>query len=186
MASNSLNVFNTSTLSGSHFVFSLPELYNVNFNVQSVNLPSVRNSPKEIPTPVGSTHFSGDKLDYEVLEIGFIVDETLNDWREIYNWLRALATTHIIDSESVNQYLNYTKPLYSDAVLMILTNSLHVNVTCNFHNLFPISLSGIDFSTKDIEDRKIFASVQFAFDYYDLEVTPLYNPNGYVENNIIN
>ncbi len=185
MASNSLNVFNTSTLSGSHFTFSIPSYENLNFNIQTANLPSVMTSPKEIITPVGSTHLAGDKLRYEVLEVGFIVDETLNDWREVYNWLRALATSNMIDAVNDNQYVTYQKPLYTDAVLMILTNSLHVNLTCSFHNLFPISLSGIDFSTKDVEDRKIFANAQFAFDYYDLKVTPSYNPNGYVDDNII-
>jgi hypothetical protein len=186
MSSNSLNVFNTSTLSGSHFTFTIPEYNNLNFNIQTVNLPSVQSTPKELPTPVGPTHFAGDKLSYEVLEIGFIVDESLNDWREIYNWLRALATTNILENSIItNQYVNYDKPLYTSGTLLILTNSLHVNITCNFTNLFPISLTGINFSTKDVEDRKIFANAQFAFDTYDLKVNDIYNPNGSVDDNII-
>lgn len=185
MASNSLNVYNTSTLSGSHFTFTIPSYNNVNFNVQSVNLPSIMTTPKEVPTPVGPTHLAGDKLMYEYLEIGFIVDESLNDWREIYNWMRALSTSNIIDAQIENQYINYDRPLYTDATLIMLTNSLHVNITCNFKNLFPTSLSGIDFSTKDTEDRKIFATVQFAYDYYDLKVNEYFNPNGYVDENII-
>ena len=183
MSTNSINVYNTSTLSGSHFEFNILGYDNLNFNVQTANLPSIQGNPKEIPTPVGSTHFAGDKVQYETLEISFIVDESLNDWREVYNWMRALAPSHL-DSLALNQYSTYTKDLYTSATLFILTNSLHVNVKCTFHNLFPISLTGLDFSTKDTEDRKLFSTVTFAYDYFDLEVNPIYNDT-YVPSNVI-
>lgn len=185
MSTNSINVYNTSTLSGSHFEFSIAGYDNLNFNVQTANLPSVRTNPKEVPTSIGSTHVAGDKLEYETLEISFIVDESMNDWRECYNWLRALATTNIIDAKLENQYVNYDKDLYTSATLFILTNSLHINIKCTFYNLFPISLTGLDFSTKDTEDRKLFGTVIFAYDYYDLEVNNTYNTSGTIPTNKI-
>jgi hypothetical protein len=185
MSTNSIKVYNTSTLSGSHFEFNVMGYDNLNFNVQTANLPAIQVNPREIITPVGSTHLAGDKVQYEILEISFIVDESLNSWRDIYNWLRALAPTNVIDASSQNQYVNYDKDLYTSATLFILTNSLHVNLKCTFHNLFPITLTGLDFSTKDTEDRKLFATVTFAYDYYDLEINTLYNQNGAVPDNII-
>lgn len=184
MSTNSINVYNTSNLSGSHFEFNVIGYDNLNFNIQTANLPSIQVNPKEVPTPVGATHVAGDKVQYETLELSFIVDESLNDWRECYNWMRALAPTHL-DSTLYNQYTNYDKDLYTSATLFILTNSLHVNVKCTFHNLFPISLTGLDFSTKDVEDRKLFSTVTFAYDYYDLEVNPIYNDK-YILSNVIN
>lgn len=185
MSINSTNVKNTNFLSGSHFAFFITELPDLNFTVQTANIPGIELSPKEIPTSVGMTHIAGDKIHYEVLEIGFIVDETMNNYRSIYNWARALAPTNIINAALDNQYVNYDKPLYTSGVLNILTNSLHINVTLKFKNLFPISLTGLDFSTKDIEDRKLYATVRFAYDYFDIEIDNTYNPNGYTKENII-
>lgn len=185
MSTNSINVKNFSLLSGSHFEFTILGYPDLNFTVQTCNLPAVNSNPKEIMTAVGPTHLAGDKLMYETLEIGFIVDETLNNWRSIYNWLRALATTNIIDAQHYNQYVNYDKDLYSVGNLSILTNSLHLNVNLKFHNLFPISLTGLDFSTKDVTDRKLFATATFAYDYYDIEVNSTYNLDGYIEDNVI-
>lgn len=185
MSTNSINVKNYSLLSGSHFDFSIAGYPDLNFTVQDCNLPMVQTSYKELSTPVGPTHVAGDKLIYETLQITFIVDETLNNWRSIYNWLRALSPTNIIDAALKNQYLNYDKDLYTSAILSILTNSLHMNVNLTFFNLFPISLTGLDFSTKDTTDRKLFATVTFAYDYYNMEVNDAYNPNGYVPSNTI-
>ena len=187
MSTNSIKVYNTSTLSGSHFEFSIAGYPNLLFTVQTCNLPAVQNNPKAIPTPFGDTHVSGDKVEYQTLDISFIVDETLNNWREIYAWIRALAPTNAIEEGLINnQYVSYDKPLYSVGNLYILTNSLHINLTATFNNLFPISLSNLDFSVKDTEDRKLFATVSFAYDYFDLQVNPIYNPNGYVPDNVIN
>jgi len=186
MSTNSINVNNTSFLSGSHFDFNVTGYPNINFTVQSCNLPAVQNSPRAIPTPFGDTHISGDKLQYQTLDISFIIDETLNNYREIYNWIRALAPTNALEEGLINnQYVTYTNPLYTVGNLFILTNSLHINITATFHNLFPISLSNLDFSVKDTDDRKLIANVSFAYDYYDLQVNSTYNPNGYVPDNII-
>lgn len=188
MASNSLSVYNPSTLSGSHFTFSITGYPNLNFTLQTVNLPGVQTNPREIPTPVGSTHVAGDKLGYEPLIASFIVDETLNNWREMYGWMRALSPTNLIEDEGAlanNQYVTYDKPLYSIGMLYILTNSLNINLKLKYTNLFPISLSGLQFSTQDKDDRKLFANVTFAYDYYDITVSESYNSNGFVPNNVI-
>ena len=182
--SNSLGVFNSSFLSGSHFQFAILGYPNLNFTVQGCNLPMIQTNPKEVATSAGFTHLAGDKLEYETLKVNFIVDESLNNWMEIFTWLRALAPTHMMDGQLLNQYSNYPHPLYSSGTLFLLTNALNVNVTLTYSNLFPISLTGLQFSTQDTEDRKLFATVTFAYDFYDISVSDVYNSQ-HVPNNII-
>ena len=177
--SNSLGVFNSSFLSGSHFQFAILEYPNLNFTVQSCNLPMIQTNPKEVATSTGFTHLAGDKLEYETLKISFIVDESLNNWMEIYAWLRALAPTHMLDKQTLNQYSNYPHPLYSSGTLFLLTNALSVNITLTYANL-----TGLQFTTQDTEDRKLFATVTFAYDFYDISVSDVYNSQ-HVPNNII-
>jgi len=185
MSNSSKNVYNLNDLSGSHFNLRINNYPNLNFTIQEVNLPSVFGNPVENPTSLGSIFFPYDKLNYEELTVSFIVDESLNNWREIYNWMRALAPTHMFSND--NQYeikKSSDEGLYSGAELFILTNSLNLNLTVRFKNIFPFALSGFNFSTKDDDDRKIFSDVKFVYDYYDLEVNQTYN-DSYVENNTI-
>lgn len=186
MSINSIGVHNLSFASGSHFDFKIDNFPDLNFTIQSANLPGVSTSPREVPTPVGPTYHAGDKLYYEILDINFIVDESLQNWLSVYNWMRALAPTHVIDAEAKSQYdlWKEEKDLYSTAVLYILTNSLNWNLKVTLHNIFPISLTGLPYRITNQEDEKIYSTVKFAFDYYDVEVNPNYNTLS-VANNVI-
>lgn len=186
MANTSKNVKNINTLSGSHFTFKLNNFPDLNFTIQTINLPGITGSPVKVSTPVGYTWQSQDTISYEFLSMSFIVDESLQNWISVYNWMRSLAPTHLNNAELVNQYKLWAKEkdLYGDGVLYILTNSLHWNVKISLKNIFPISLSGCNFSTQDSEDRKLFSKVSFAYDYYDIEVNPEYNEISVGDNKI--
>ena len=186
MPNNSVNVHNISFASGSHYALKIDSFYDLNFTIQSVNLPGVSTSPKEVSTPVGPTFHAGDKLYYETLDIRFIIDESLQNWLSVYNWMRALSPTHMLDDVLKNKYNLWQadKELYSPATLYILTNSLHWNIKVSLQNIFPISLSGLPYDITNSEDTKIYSTVRFAFDYYDIEVNPEYNPLS-VDNNVI-
>lgn len=176
MSVTSKGVYNINTVSGTNFVFILPNFPNLNFTVQSANLPGVFGSHIELPTPLGKFNNGYDKLEYESLMVEFLVDESLNNWREVYNWMRALAPTHLFSGS--NQYKLWkdaNKELASPATLYILTNSNNINIKVEFKNLFPISVSGIDFSAQDTTDVKKHAKVQFVYDWYDISVNDSYN-----------
>lgn len=185
MSISSKNVYNLNDLSGSHFTLHIHNYPNLNFTIQDVNLPSVFSTPIENPRPTGSFYVSQDKLSYEELVVSFIVDESLNNWREVYNWMRSLAPTHILGDDGLNQYkekINSKEGLYSNATLFILTNSLNVNVKVYLKNIFPFALSGINFSVKNDDDVKLYSTVKFVYDYYDLEVSRNFNENAVPDN----
>ena len=186
MAINNKQVYNLNNLSGNSFVFSIERFPNVTFTVQEVNLPGVQSNPKATDTPIGTYFSPGDHLRYSPLVISFIVDESLNNWREIYNWLRELSPTHIDDSSGdYSQYAKLlSKGITSTCKLTLLTNNLNVNVNVTIYDLFPTSLSDLKFSVTENDNRILTASVYFYYTYYDLEVNPDYNEK-YVENNKI-
>lgn len=186
MSVTSKNVYNLNNLSGTNFIFKLDKYPNLNFTIQDVNLPGVIGNMKEIPIPTGSYKIGYDKLNYEKLKIQFIVDESLNNWREVYNWMRAIATTHVLDTD-YNKYsekIQNDGSLYTTAILNVLTNSLSNEIKFTFYNLFPDMLTGVDFSTRDQDDIKRYSIVTFNYDYYDIEVVGD-NSEEYVGNNKI-
>ena len=58
--------------------------------------------------------------------------------------------------------------MYSDAFLMILSNKNNPIVEVNFHNVYPISLSALDFSQSATDVEYMTASAEFAYQIYEI------------------
>jgi hypothetical protein len=65
---------------------------------------------------------------------------------------------------------NVTNPsvLTSDATLTILTNKNNPSIQVKFRNIYPTSLSGLSFDTKDEASTGLTASVTFNYDLYTI------------------
>ena len=53
----------------------------------AANLPGIQLGEASYPTPMTDTFVAGDKLTFETLNITFMVDEELQNYREIWDWL---------------------------------------------------------------------------------------------------
>ena len=146
------------------FRFNILKLPNVNFFCQSANLPGLTlgeaiqvNPLRDIPTP-------GDKVQFEELQLRFIVDEELENWLEMYNWLKGLGFPDTFD-----QSLTKSDLRFSDATLMILTSNKNGQHRVSFKDAFPLTLSGIqmDSSVGDID--YVTADATFAYTTYTIE-----------------
>jgi hypothetical protein len=59
--------------------------------------------------------------------------------------------------------------MYSDAFLMILSNKNNPIVEVVFENIFPISLSALDFTQAATDVEYMTASAEFAYQIYDIK-----------------
>ena len=73
------------------FRFKMTKLPLVEFFVQSANLPGISLGSAQQNTPLYDIPIPGDKLDYDNLTIQFLVDENLENYREIHGWLTGLG-----------------------------------------------------------------------------------------------
>ena len=109
----------------------------------------------------------GDKLTYENLTISFIVDEGLENYISMHQWLTAIGFPKTREqfkswrsSESVTPTATQgvsqdigdvkpptsTRPMFGDATLTILSNKNNPLVEVRFRDVYPTSLSGLDYS----------------------------------------
>jgi hypothetical protein len=139
---------------------------------------------KDIPIP-------GDKLDYDTLNIQFLVDENLENYREIHGWMTGLGfpkdhsqfrslqaagsdryptTTSETYNKELGQVVKQTSDdggLYSDATLFILTSKNNSNIEVRFRDIYPISLSGLDYNQQATDVNYLTASVTFQYKLYE-------------------
>ena len=73
--------------SPTQFRMGINQLPKVEFFTTSANLPGISLGELVIPTPYTDIPIVGDKITYENLSISFIVDEFLENYISIHNWL---------------------------------------------------------------------------------------------------
>jgi len=78
-------------LSPTQFRFGIHQLPKVQFFTTSANIPGINMGEALFPTPFKDIPIMGDKITYENLEISFIVDEFLENYRSLHEWMTAIG-----------------------------------------------------------------------------------------------
>jgi len=142
---------NMNPLADVQFKFDIAALPETSFFVQTVSLPGISLSPMEIGLPQrqGFARSTGT-IQYEELTIAFLVDEYLKNWMEIYNWM-------------------LSAPSYTSGVLTILSSSMNPTIEAHFKELFPTSLSALEFDSTTADPTYQQASVSFKYTEYTIK-----------------
>jgi len=161
---------NRNFLSPLNFRFQIKKAPNVNFFVQKVNIAPISIKPAITATPFVNIPFPGEHIDYDALSITFKVDEDLQNYLEIHNWLKALGKPKdFSEYADLANNPSYTGDgIYSDISLTVLTSDKAPNYETIYVDAFPISLSGLTFNTTDSDVNYLEASASFKYTYYDI------------------
>lgn len=152
---------NINYLATNKFKFNIQKVPNFSYFVQSVNLPSLNISETSYETPFSNQWLQGDKIQFEPIDVTFLVDENMTSWLEIFNWIRSYGF-----DKSYEQYKPDSKV---DATLTILTNKSNPNLSVTFEDIWPISLSEIAFATNVQDIEEAIATVSFRYRNYEIK-----------------
>ena len=163
---------NISPLSPNGFMFNIQKLPEVNFFCQQVNLPGITLGVPEFGNPFNTAPIPGDSLTYDTLNVQFLVDDSLANYKSIYNWIVALGFP-----ESYQQYLNFinnqeflrTSELaknFSDASLTMLGANNQPIQTVQFHDMFPVAIDSLTFQSTNQDVTYLVGNATFRYAYY--------------------
>ena len=148
------------------FDLSLSRLPKVEYFCQRINIPSVTLGETKFPTPFIDLPVEGDTLVYDVLSIGFILDEDLQNYIELYTWMTALGFP-----KEYPQFTELKEPglasettgKYSDMTIILHTNKANPNYQVTFTDVFPTSLGGVQFDSTPTGMDPIVVDASFMF-----------------------
>ena len=180
MADN-INI-NKSLLGKNNFRLLIDKVPSVEFFVKNVNIPGLQFTETVAPAGIGlDAFFFFFKVSFDTLSVGFLVDEDLANFKEIFDWMDS-----IVPVSDPSAYKNYVKSetvatgqqskiddalnQYSDITLVTNTNKNLPNRFFRFHDAFPISLSGIEMES-GADGETVIATVEFRFTYYEIKTT---------------
>ena len=163
----------------------------------TANVPGITLGEAQYATPMSDMFIAGDKLTFETLNITFIVDEELQNYRELWEWITgigspvkhtqwsdvlskgdgltttfsAIGTDDQLDSRTASVMQGGTSTesnLYSDSTLIVYNSKNIPKVEVKFKNMFPTSLSSLEYSQESSDVEYFKASASFRYLYYEV------------------
>jgi T4-like virus tail tube protein gp19 len=165
---------NTNLLQPTKFLVTFDRIPTTQYFCQEANIPGMTMPQAEVQSPFHNYSVAGLNIQYNELEISFLLDEELQTWIQLYNWFLAISSPVGFEQRNMlqaiqNQNKNGQFPSYSDVFLTVLSNLNNPITRVHFYNAFPTSLSDIKFSTKESADDVMTATATFNYEYFEFE-----------------
>ena len=150
----------TTPLLQHNYTFVLSKLEDTTLNLQSISLPTVSLSQKFMPTRSLDITLPGDKLAFDSLPMEFIVDENMNNYTEIMDWMWEGS-----NPKTGNKYKKVSE-YATDGVLTIYGARGNIVKRFRFQDCYPISLGGVSFINTSGESVPVTASLVLSFSLF--------------------
>ena len=168
----SSQIQNRNFLSPVGFKFTLAKYPKVSFFCNSSRIPEINLGTAIQPSYLKDLDVPGEKLTYGDLTISFLVDESLENYMAVHNWLTGLGFP-----ETTQQFKNLTtnddgirdlKEQYSDGSLSILNSNYRPTANVKFKDLFPVSLTSLEFDSTLTDIQYFTAEATFKYTVYNI------------------
>ncbi len=109
------------------------------------------------------------------MTLRFLVDENMENYLAVYDWLKGLGFP-----ETAKQYKTLTtdkdgqkdnKEAFSDGTLRILNSNYREVAKVKFEDLFPTSLTSLDFDATNTDIQYFTAEATFKYTIYKLSAS---------------
>ena len=171
------------------FRFKINKLPKVEFFTTQCTLPGINLGDVVIPSPFKEIPIQGHTLTYENLDITFLVDEKLENYIELHQWLVGIGFP-----KARNQFESFkqnnsdpfpsqggtkgeaTNPgtpsgvqgMYGDATLVITSSKNNPSVEVRFSDLYPVSLGALNFNQQEGDVTYLTATCTFTYQLYEI------------------
>ena len=170
---------NRNYLSPVGFKFTITKVPKADFFSNSASIPGINLGFAEQPTYMKNIPVPGDKLTYADFSLRFFVDENLTNYMEVHNWLRGLGFPESLDEFTALKEQDRYNPStdarnalgeYSDGSLFVYNSNYNEVARVDFLDVFPISLSTINFDATDSDIQYVSAEATFKYSIYNITV----------------
>jgi hypothetical protein len=168
---------NRNFLSPTGFKFTLTRYPKVSFFCNEANIPNLTLGIALQPSYLKDIDIPGDKIVFGDLTLRFLVDEYIENYMELQNWIRGLGYpesldeyTNLANNAVINERAYNQRPaqIYSDGVLQILDSSYIPKFNVKFKDLWPYSLSTLTFDATQTDIQYFTADVSFKYTIYNI------------------
>jgi len=163
---------NRNFLSPIGFKFTLSKEPKASFFCNSARIPEINLGTAIQPSYLKDLDVPGDKLTYGDFSLRFMVDENMENYMAIHNWLTGLGypetTQQFKDLTTNDDGVRDLKEQFSDGSLHILNSNFRDVAIVKFKDLFPTYLTSLEFEASDTDINYFTAEVSFKYTVYNI------------------
>lgn len=163
---------NRNFLSPTGFKFSLSKTPKASFFCTSATIPDITLETVIEPYYLKNVDVPGEKIAYGDLTLKFLVDENLENYMAIHNWLTGLGypetTQNFRDLVTNSDGQRDMSEQFSDGSLSILNSNYRTSAIIKFKDLFPYSLTSLEFDTQNPDIQYFTAQASFKYTIYNI------------------
>lgn len=153
---------NTNYLSRNRFKIVFPRVPNVEYFSQGLNIPEVEVPEVIQVTPFAPVKVYGINANFSPFTVNIICDEDMTAWQEVHDWLIGISFPRNFDEFQAVRRAG----LYSDMLVLLLSNANIPVFEFHFHHVFPIRLGAIDLTTTDMGEEQVIFPATFSYTDY--------------------
>ena len=175
--------------SPTQFKFVINQLPKVEFFTVAASIPAITLGESVFPTPFRQIPIQGDTITFDSFDISFIVDEYLENYLSLHNWITGIgfpkSTTqfttfrdetsetpsNVFPAKSGNRTsapIKPDNPNYSDATLTILSNKNNPIVEIRFRDMYPVSLGALEYDQNATDVDYLRVNATFSYQLYEI------------------
>ena len=166
---------NRNFLSPIGFKFALGKTPKVDFFCTNTRIPELSLGLARQPSYLKDLDIPGEKLTFGDLTLRFLVDENMENYMAVHNWLTGLGfpetPQQFIDKTTDSDGIRDLEEQYCDGGLHILNSNLRDVAVVKFQNLFPVSLTSLSFDATETDINYFTASAAFRYTVYNITDT---------------
>jgi len=163
---------NRNFLSPIGFKFSLVKYPKVSFFCNSSRIPEINLGLANQPSYLKNLDIPGDIITYGDLTLRFLVDENLENYMAIHNWITGLGfpeTPQQFKDQTTNaDGIRNLNEQFSDGNLSVLNSNYKPVANVKFKDLFPIALSSLEFDASSTDVQYFTAEATFKYTVYNI------------------
>ena len=163
---------NRNFLSGVGFKFNLTKFPKVDFFSNSARIPELNLELTRQASYLKNIDIPGERLTYGDFTLRFLVDENMENYISIYTWLKGLGfpetTQEFKDLTTDKDGIREPKEAFCDGSLRILNSNYREVAKVKFKDLFPTSLTSLDFDATNTDVQFLTAQATFKYTIYNL------------------
>ena len=157
------------------FLFQVQRAPKISYFGNRINVPSMNLDVAVQPNYLTNIPRPGERIEFGDLNLRFLIDENLENYIEVQNWMRGIGFP-----ETLDQIYDFQKTgniggddtmlnLFSDGTLTILSQLNKPMFYVKFENMFPYQLSDIQFDATVADVEYLTAEVSFKYTIYNIE-----------------
>ena len=154
------------------FKFTLAKYPKVSFFSNSARIPELTLGTAIQPSYLKDIDVPGEKLTYGDLTIRFLVDENMDNYMAVHNWLKGIGfpetPQQFKDQTTDSDGLRDEKEVFSDGSLHILNSNFQDVAIVKFNDLFPVGLTSLEFDATETDINYFTAEVVMRYTVYSI------------------